>query len=515
MRIDFYKIDESKLISYSYFIAQVSNHDLRELNSYKVRNILSIVFNTKIRDLLLEDLFNQDGTFLSNETKDNLFRYLSPEEKDDLKNHLSNYLDYQFGSSWYQHVRQNLKENSLNTIVIHSSLLKHESILDELKLLFPNKKISEWSSLNEATSALFLDYNHSWKKRNIFSIQEDNSKGIFLKHFFENVYKRKIYNDENQIYLSINSALRRQLFGNEILSGLKKNLDSLKPSDSSNEWDVLHESDDKNHYNPQEEIIIHYSLHRCNKFRINASFLLFKDENYSTVTSKNFILNPLKYEKSFEFSHLESIIDNIDLVELDKAIKKDESINLVIQPLWEKFNLNEKDGRLWKQLLKSKVQENGLLNTYNNIEIISGISQFVSLNTFENTYCNPFSDTVIPREKRVFKAICKYLGLPLEYRVAIHRERILIGGHSHELHMKLKPIIEAIVEYGVLNNHKSDNKLLEVLNEIIDKIEEKVDMDYFGFTRESLQYACIALCYEILDKMRLKPILKIEHITPN
>jgi hypothetical protein len=40
-------------------------------------------------------------------------------------------------------------------------------------------------------------------------------------------------------------------------------------------------------------------------------------------------------------------------------------------------------------------------------------------------------------------------------------------------------------------------------------------MEYFGLTRESLPYVCVAICYEIIDKMKLKPIFKIEHVIPN
>ena len=237
MKIDFYEIEESNLISYNYFASQVNNYDLRELNGFKVRNILSIAFNTKIRDFILEDLFNQNSIFLSIETKDNLDRYLSSDEIDDLRNLISNYLDYQIESSWYENVCQVLTESSLNTIVVSSSILDSDNVLNELKVLFPKMKFTHWRSINDITTALFLDYNQSWKKRNIFNMQENDSRAIFLKHFFENVYKRRIYNDENQIFKSINTTLRKQLFGDEIIAGLKNNLENLKPLESFNEWD--------------------------------------------------------------------------------------------------------------------------------------------------------------------------------------------------------------------------------------------------------------------------------------
>jgi hypothetical protein len=515
MSIHFHEIEDCKLISYYYYLDQVSNNGLRELNGFKIRNILSVTFNTKIRNLVLRDLFNENGRFLTDETKDNLFRFLSTDELDDLKNLLYSYLDYQIESSWLDYVCEVLTESGLNTIIVSSHVLGNYGILNELKALFPHKRFLDWHNINDTTPALFIDYNQSWKKRNIFNYKHNNSKFIFLKHFFENVYKRRIYNDEKQIFEILNVPLRKQLFGDEILAGMKANLDSLKPSESFNEWDLLHDSDDRNSNNPQEEIIIQYNLDRSNRYRTTASFLLYKEKKYFIASAKELVTNSSRFENIFEFSHLETIIGELDLNELNKAIQKDESINLVIQPLWNKFNLNEENGSLWKQLLKKKIQENGLLSVYSEIERMAALKNFVSINTFKNTYCNPNSPSVIPREKRIFKAICKYLELPLEYRLAIQRERILIGGHSQELHVKLKAFIEAIVELGVLDIHKNDDKLLETLNGVIEKIEERVDIEYFGFNRDSLLYACIGLCYEITNKIRLKPIVKIEHIIPN
>jgi hypothetical protein len=517
MKIDFHEIEESKLISYLYFVNQVSSYDLREMNGFKVRNILSIAFNAKIQNLILEDLFNQNGDFLSIETKDNLFRYLSPDEKDDLKNLISNYLDYQIESSWYEHVCQALNESSLNTIVVSSAILNSDSILNELKVLFPKKKFADWRTLNEMTSALFLDYNQSWKKRNIFNVQQNESEGIFLKHFFENVYNRKVYNDEYQIYRSINTPLRKQLFGGEILDELKKNLDSIKPSDDYNEWDILHESDDRNYNNPQEEILIYFDENKFNKYRINESFILENEGCYFYKTAKDLIDNPGSFENKFQFSNIENIIRGIDLAELNKAVNNDNISALLIKPLWDKFELKEENGELWKQLLQKKVEQNLVEEIYKEIGKIAGIDNFVSIKTFRDVYCNPKSSTIIPLEKKVFKAICSFVNIPPEskYRLSLQRKRNLTGLKSMEFNRNLKNIICTIIEFKVLDSHKSDDKLLEVLNEVINKIEEKVDMDYFGFTRDSLLYVCFALCYEIEKKIRLKLLLKIEHITPN
>ena len=164
---------------------------------------------------------------------------------------------------------------------------------------------------------------------------------------------------------------------------------------------------------------------------------------------------------------------------------------------------------------QNKAKEYEMEIVFAEIERISGVKHFISLYTFERTYCNPGSITIIPREKKVFKAICQYLELPLEYRAAMHRERNLIGGYSEEWRSKLKSLIVAMVNCEIFDQRRDDEELLEILNSSIDKIEKRVDIDFFGSTRESLIYACIAVYYEILEKIKLKPIIRIEHISSN
>jgi hypothetical protein len=517
MNINFYNLEEPQLLSYHYYVAQVSNNDLLELNGYKIRNILSIVFDKKMRDLVIEDLFNENGTFLSSETKDNLFRYLSSDERNDLKNYLSTYLDYQIESEWYQTITQVLNSECINAILIPTSILNHRLILTHLKTKFSKKKFVDWQSFDETTTALILDYNHVWKKRNIFTLQDSNSNAYFLKHFFESTYQWRTYAEDKNIYVTINTPLRISLFSSEILSEIESNLDELKPKNEQNIWTAILDDDHNSTYNyiGREEIKIHFDKTKANNYSIINSFILNKENKFIIKNATELIDNALKYEGEYKISNLENIILNFEVSKIKEAIQKDESILKIVQPLWQKFNLSENDGRLWKQLLKNKAKEHGIVNVFAEIERLSGVKHFISLHTFEITYCNPGSITIIPRAKKVFKAICQYLELPLEYRAAIHRERNLIGGHSQELHSKLKTLIIAMVDYEIFDQQRNDESLLEILNITIEKIEKRVDIDFFGSTRDALIYACIAVYYEIIDKIKLKPILKIEHITPN
>ncbi len=516
MNINFHTIDEAFLISYYYFTAQVSNNDLKELNSFKIRNIFSIVFNEESKNLVLNDLFNKEGLFLTSETKHELFKFLSLEERNELKDYLTTYLKYQIESNWYKTLKKELHSKNINRVLVPTSILSNDLILAQLKELFPNKKFIDWRSYNENSSVLIIDYNHAWKKRNIFTVQDSSSSAFFLKHFFGYIYQWKIYKEDKHLFNRMNTQTRETLLGENVLSEINEKLVSLRPQKPLIECDLLHESDHKSYCNPPEEMIIYFNSSDNNKYRITSSFILEKDKKYSVKTAKELVSNPSHFEGTFKISSLEKIISEIDLIEFNKAIEKDESGFKIIQSISEKFKLKEEDGVYWKQLLQIKSIEYEINDVFSRIEEISGINNFVSLNTFENTYCNPQNSTIIPREKKVFKAICQYLNLPPEYRAYIHRRRNLIGGHSQELHLNLKKLIKAIIDCDIVKEYENDDALLENLNWSIDKIEERIDMDFFGFsTKDSIIYACIQICFEIMDKIKLKSIDKIEHIVPN
>lgn len=516
MNISFYKIEEALLLSYHYFTTQVSNNDLKELNSFKIRNIFSIVFNKETKNLILNDLFNEKGIFLSSETKHDLFRFLSLEERNELKEYLNTYLKYQIESNWYKTLKKELHSKSINRVLIPTTILRNDKIIAELKELFPRKRFVDWSSYNGNSSVLIIDYNHAWKKRNLFTVQDPNSIAFFLKHFFENIYQWKIYKEDKHLFNRMKTQTRETLLGENVLSEINEKLISLRPQKLLNEWDLLHDRDHKSYCNPPEEIVIYSNSTSNNRYRITSSFILEKDKKYTVKTAKELISNPSKFQGEYKISSLEKIISEIDLNEFNNAIEKDENGAKIIQSISDKFKLKEEDGEIWKQLLLIKSKEDGINEVFSRIEEISGIKDFVSLTTFENTYCNTLNSTIIPREKKVFKSICQYLNLPLEYRAQIHRRRNLIGGHSQELHINLKKLIKAIIDCNILKEYSDDDALLETLNQSVEKIEKEVDMEFFGFSsKDPLIYACIQICFEIIDKMRLKPIAKIEHIVPN
>ena len=501
MKINYFSIDNSQLISYSVFVSILNNNNLIELNSFKMRNLFSLIFNNQMRDYVVDDIFRENGSLLNNDTKNELFRNLSIFERDELKNYLLTYLNYQIESKWLSTVYDFLNDKNKYIIIISNLVLNDSFLMKHLMKHFPKKKFKDWVGYDGLCDALILDYNHAWKKRNLFTIENTNSTGYFLSHYFKNVYDWKVYNDQKHLFNRLNSPTRISIFTPIIIDEIKSKLTSLKPTEKIDDWLIFreHENSHNNSFNPQEEIILHFSSTKRNKYSINSNFLVTKDTSFFIKNSRELLLQPSSFIGVYQISNLENIISKIDLGKVNQAISKDNTIAEAVKPLWAKFDLSDSDGQLWKQLLKRNSDKFGYQLVFSEIETLTGISNFVTYNTFKSIYCNPLSETIVPGKIKIFKSICQYLGLPLEYRVALQRERNLVGGHSQEKNSKLKSLVIALVELKIFDKSDNDDDLLDVLNSSVDILIEKVDMDFFGFTKEALIYASIELCYEIKE----------------
>lgn len=514
MKIDFLKIDEDLLVSYYHFTQMINGFNLLELNGYRVRNILSIVFTNEIKSYILNDLFGKDGKVLSNETKSDLFNNVSDEERDDLKNVLNDYLNFQINSNWLQSIIKTIQVHQLNNLIMPSFIVNNSFLSNELKRLFPNKKIIDWSSFDISKKALFIDYNHSWNKKNIFNVDNNESRGFFLGHFFENVYRWKIFNDEENFYRLFVGSTREQLYGSKILDEIKQKLRLIKPESKKKEDYKFYEIEHKNSFYAQDELVIFFSNGKQNRYPMSSSFLLKKGFKYVIVNAWELVNNPKDYECVYKACNVESLISKIDLSNLKVEIEKQNNKNSAVEQLWKTYDLNPDNGKLWKQLLKLKVNEFGIDYTYSVIKSKANNSTFVSKNTFEQTYCNPHNPTITPREKKIFRIICRYLDLPIEYMLALQRERNLTGESSQEKNYNLKKWLKVIVEFDLLNLSES-NIFNNSSSAHFQLLKDKIDFEYFGLTEDTLSIAFKEFVDEILLKMNCNTIEKIEYVILN
>ena len=112
-----------------------------------MRNIYSLVVNDKIKEIVLECIFgdNKELTLISETTQQEF-----PDElKSELKENLSNTLDYIINSSWKDEIKCLIDENT--TLVISNEFLENDILKKELQKelgLSRSNKLINWEDLN-------------------------------------------------------------------------------------------------------------------------------------------------------------------------------------------------------------------------------------------------------------------------------------------------------------------------------------------------------------------------------
>ena len=168
------------------FLLETQIHEnLYELISIKMRNIYSLVVSDRIKEIVLESIFgdNKESTLISETTQQEF-----PDElKSELKENLSNTLDYIINSSWKDEIKCLINENT--TLVISNEFLENNLLKKELQKelgISNSNKLINWEDLNSTdcgklnNSKLF----RSWTlpllllSEHIIEIPAINSNGI-------------------------------------------------------------------------------------------------------------------------------------------------------------------------------------------------------------------------------------------------------------------------------------------------------------------------------------------------
>jgi len=217
-----FMIPDEVLTDYRLYEARVRALGLSELNGFKIRNVLSTVFDSSYGEQVISEIFDKNGDLLSPETRYELHRVVSSNVKDELVQYLRLYLERQLSCGWYEKVRSKLEDLHLSNILFPSYVMAHEGFRSSQERRFRNMRLYDWQSFDGTFGILALDYNHAWKKRNIFTVTGNNSAALSLKHFFGDVYEWKLYSEDKNTFYRLNSATRVEIFGNEIVDGVKK-----------------------------------------------------------------------------------------------------------------------------------------------------------------------------------------------------------------------------------------------------------------------------------------------------
>tara|TARA_B110000902_G_scaffold264691_1_gene346824 strand:- start:1145 stop:3607 length:2463 start_codon:yes stop_codon:yes gene_type:complete len=492
------------------FLLEVQIHEnLYELISIKMRNIYSLVINEKIKKIVLEGIFEKHGEFsLISETTQQEF----PEElKSELKENLSNTLDYIINSSWKNELISQINEESILVVpnIFLTKNILNKELRRELGILKSNKIIT-WDkvSLKYTENLLILNYLDPGRFPyyffpNIIEFSSENSIGFYLNIFFKNKYHWANYNNKYDYYKLLNHQIRLNNFE---WNSIKNNINSLKPEVKEKTlWDI--ESSYIDSGNKEAIKIKLLSESKSHSYHPSDLFICKTTDSIKIIRAieiLDFNIN------NIEIQNLEDITIVLPIYEKLADINKQEDELIIIR---NKFQIEEGEdaGRLWKVLLKRASENKGKKVLYNELqELLSNQNlKMVSFQHFENHWINPESSSLAPLVKKVFLSICDYLSLPRTYLILISRIKNKTKQASRNNTRKMNLLFKDLFDDGCFDDISKTRKILITKKEYYQKNHS---LEELGIDENHLLENLVALVELINPEISLQKVDSIESI---
>lgn len=506
LKINFYG-NENNTFWDSFLLETQIHENLYELISIKMRNIYSLVVNDKIKEIVLDCIFddNKELTLISETTQQEF-----PDElKSELKENLSNTLNYIINSSWKDEIKCLIDENT--TLVISNEFLENNILKKELQKelgLLRSNKLINWEDLNStATENLiilnYLDPGHYpyYFYPNIIETPAINSNGLFLKLFFNNKYQWANFNNNNDYFKLLNHQVRSDYFD---WNTVKNKVNNLRPTvKEKTSWDI--ESSYVNNGNKEVIRIQLSSENRPHNYHTSDLFIYkFNDINKVVRAIDLFALNPNEIQSLDDITNALPIYDKLADVN-----KQEEELDVIRK----KFNIEDGEdaGRLWKVLLKRKSEDKGKESLYTEIQELLGQKnlKMVSFQHFENHWINPESKSLAPIVKKVFSSICNYLNLPKTYIILISRIKNKTKQTTRNNTRKINLLFKDLFDDGCFDDI---SKTREILNTKKEYYQQNHSLEELGIDENHLIENLVALVELINPEISLQKVDSIESI---
>ncbi len=466
---------------YNDFIGLVGEYEgLRELISIKLRNIYSLCFNEEIKTLILNSLFEKASTnrLITEVTTSELG--LIPSEtqfaiRNTLDNLLSVVISLQMGSR--------IKEVNVDPcIIIPATIIENKDFICELKRFFgTGVRFTTWKdiNLNEKKGVVLLEYRDTgFRDFNIYpniietSFSETNPTGLFFSFFFKKNFQHNQYSYYHFLVDSLlDHPFRHQNFN---WNNLRDQIELIKPEIDSQDhlWDLDNEYDGTSEY---YSVVIEYDGGYCRRFYPTQLLVLKQkdDQHLQTIRAEELI----EFDDYSDISvqTLESLFENLNLFRIT------EEEEMEIKKLKEDHGIpaNQVATRLWKELLRRKANSRTPSQVFSDLSSLAkGIkAQMVSKGYFENEWLEPQSNSLIPRNKRMFKVICNYLNLPEVYFRVMLKKRAREKRLTRISNSKMNRLFIQLIEYGLF-----DDPPVQSSSEVWREISSVNDLEEIGIT---------------------------------
>jgi hypothetical protein len=497
---------------------ETSIRELYELRSIKMLNLYSLVYDSDIKNYILDDLFSGSETskFISSTTKQTILE-LRVEDRELIKECINNLLNLIIQLDLRSNIIKELKNNS---IIIASDFLFKDTVLiakvSKALSLSTENKLKTWDELGNINDkpVLILAYRDQGKfsyhffpniVESVFPAQAEITS-ILIRFLFQDQYEWANYNYNKDLHKYLTHPIRNQYFEWE---QLKAQISHTKPRHQLS-IDLALENE-FSFYENRETIKLKFKNPKRSKTFLSSDlFIITNSEQTEYRVQKicdiqNYDLN----DESLMVQNLDEIQEDINIYERIVDTKHQE---MELKAIRENFDLNDEDaGRLWKVLLKNLSIKMGQSALYDELKAFFEQKELkiVSLNHFKNTWINPNSESLAPLNKRIFISLCEYLKIPKSYFIILQRIRNASKQASRQSTRQMNYLLKDLFNDGCFDDI---SKTRSILNNNLSKYKANHPLDELGIDEDNLLKNLVTLVELIHPELKLIEVESIERL---
>ncbi|MEJ7559156.1 MAG: hypothetical protein WKF66_12675 [Pedobacter sp.] len=489
---------------------------LEELRSSKLMDIYSIVINTKIRDLVIDELFSlvRSSSLVTDGTKE-VLKSLSEDNLLFLKNDMVLFFNWIISSGWPSNLVSFV--SGTTTIILSNLILKHKLLTHELGLFFhlsPKQRFTSWYDYKvESTGCtLILDYidlgpiPNTYKNNLVEYVQQpyQDIQSTFLAIFFERRYLWSLFNYNKHLYNILNHPIRSRSFA---WSSFNNKLLASRPNGQETNFNL---ESKYNYFQNQQSAAITVEGSKAKSFHPSELFIVTELETDVLMARR---LEDLGiYDLSSAYLKAQCLTDLYTDFNIYERIADYEQEEVELKIIRATYNLqaNYTAKQLWKVLLRDKVIELGADAVYDQIkqELLLKNRQIVDKGHFLSVWVNPDSDTLLARGKSIFLGICDYLKLPKSYMRIMTRIYNAEKLNKSRSSRKMNLLLSDLINDGCFNEGSLPSL---IINNGIERYIKSHDLESIGISGTKMVEELCSLVALLKPQLNLKFVKKIDY----
>lgn len=484
--------------------------DIPQLRTTYVLNLFMAATTIRIANKIVEHLFKGQGTesLFKNEVHEAIAELID-EEKDELKKIVTVLLK-KVAEIWATTKTQILRlvqHKSSVALIVPFSLVKDATFYNEMRYFLPGIgfKMYSWKDIKKGNirSKFILSINYRDPGQypfNIFpSIFENNISGevyflsCFLSAFFGRRYTQCKQGYNTQLNKRTRNSFRRKYLEQQDIEAAQPLLqDGISFDDMDDQGDDLGD--------PADTITLTYNDNSHATCYPSKALIIQRPEEHSFSVIR---ADELAEEecKNYRVQPLEELYADLNLF----AIRPEEEKEL--ENIKISYNIPDNNGVLWKVLLARKRTEVADEVLYEHVGKAIGDAQFVRYQYFREKWLDPKSELMIPRRRRHFNAICKYLALsPVYYRLKLKKSASEKWSKRNST-QKTNRLLAQMFDEGLFNDD------VDWSNVPLDHLLKVHDLEENGITEENLRTELNALVVLLKENISMRTVLNAAYST--